>query len=172
MNFWHLPKAPVRYCSIHRLAINCANMQAIMLTVMPRNRIISVMASVPSSRNALTQEDCITTHRAEKRWKTPTGPSSAQSPRYRVVPNAQFRAPQRNASPGRLVFRPPQQQGGYRPPVPPQQPQQFGPRPNNQQFQQGSSTYRCFNCGSADHFIKDCPQPRKPLQRQSSDQNN
>jgi sulfur transfer complex TusBCD TusB component (DsrH family) len=26
---------------------------------------------------ALTQEDCITAHRAEKKWKAPTGPSSA-----------------------------------------------------------------------------------------------
>jgi hypothetical protein len=37
---------------------------------------------------ALTQEDCITAHRAEKKWKAPTGPTSAQSPRYRFVPNA------------------------------------------------------------------------------------
>jgi hypothetical protein len=81
---------------------------------------------------ALTQEECTTTHRAEKKRKTPTGPSSAQSPRYRVVPNAQFRAPQRNVPPGRLVFRPPQQQGENRPSVPPQQPQQFDPRPNVQ----------------------------------------
>jgi hypothetical protein len=57
---------------------------------------------------ALTQEDYIMTHRAEKKRKTPTGPSSVQSPRYRVVPNVQFRAQQRNAPPGRLVFRPPQ----------------------------------------------------------------
>jgi hypothetical protein len=121
---------------------------------------------------ALTQEDCIMAHRAEKKRKTPMGPSSAQSPRYRVVPNAQIRAPQRNAPPGRFVFRPPQQQGGYRPPVPPQQPQQFGPRPNVQQFQQRSSTYHCFNCGSADHFIRDCPRPKKPLQGQNSNQNN
>jgi hypothetical protein len=113
---------------------------------------------------ALTQEDCITAHHAEKKRKTPTGPSSAQPPRYSLVPNAQFRAPQRNAPPGRLVFRPPQQQGGYRSSVPPQQPQQFGPRPNIQQFQERSSTNRYFNCGSADHFIKDCPRPRKPLQ--------
>jgi hypothetical protein len=56
---------------------------------------------------ALTQEDCITAHRAEKKRKTPTGPSSVQPPRYRVVPNAQFRAPQWNAPLGRLVFRPP-----------------------------------------------------------------
>jgi hypothetical protein len=96
-------------------------------------------------------------HHAEKKRKTPTGPSSALSPRYRFVTNAQFRAPQWNAPPGRLVFRPPQQQGGYKPSVPSQQPQQFGPRPNVQQFQQGSSTNRCFNCGSIDHFIKNCP---------------
>jgi hypothetical protein len=31
---------------------------------------------------ALTQEDCITAHHAEKKRKTPTRPSSAQSPRY------------------------------------------------------------------------------------------
>jgi hypothetical protein len=57
---------------------------------------------------ALTQKDYITAHRAEKKRKTPTGPSSAQSPRYHVVPNEQFRAPQRNVPSGRLVFRPPQ----------------------------------------------------------------
>jgi hypothetical protein len=56
--------------------------------------------------------------------------------------------------------------------MPPQQTQQFDPRPNVQQFQQGSSTNRCFNCGSADHFIKACPQPRKPLQGQGFNQNN
>jgi hypothetical protein len=120
----------------------------------------------------LTQEDCMMAHRAEKKRKTPTGPSNVQSPRYRVVPNAQFTEPQRNAPSSRSVFRPPQPQGGYRPPVPPQQPQQFGLRPNNQQFQQKSSTNRCFNCGSADHFIKDCPRPRKPFQGQGLNQNN
>ena len=31
---------------------------------------------------AITQEDCITAHRAEKKQKAPTGPSSAQPPRY------------------------------------------------------------------------------------------
>jgi hypothetical protein len=121
---------------------------------------------------ALTQEDCIMAHHAEKKRKTPTGPSSAQSPRYRVVPNTQIRAPQRNALFGRLVFRPPQQQGRYRPPVPPQQLQQSGPRPNVQQAPQRGSNYRCFNCGSADHFIWDCPRPKKPNQGQSSNQGN
>jgi hypothetical protein len=121
---------------------------------------------------ALTQEDCIVAHRAEKKRKTPTGPSSAQSPRYRVVPNTPFRAPQRNAPSGRLLLRSPQSQGRYRPPVLPQQLQQSGPRPNVQQVQQRSSNYRCFNCGSADHFIRDCPRPKKPNQGQSSTQGN
>jgi hypothetical protein len=84
----------------------------------------------------LSQEDCITAHRAEKKRRISTGPASVQPSRYRFVRNALPRAPQRNASPGRLVFRLPQQPRGYRPPVPPQQPQQFGPRPNAQQFQQ------------------------------------
>jgi hypothetical protein len=119
---------------------------------------------------ALTQEDCIVAHHAEKKRKTPTGPSSAQSPRYRVVPNTPFRAPQRNAPSGRLVFRLPQQQGRYRPPVPPKQLLQSGSRPNVQQVQQRRSNYRCFNCGSADHFIRDCPRPKKPNQGQSSTQ--
>jgi hypothetical protein len=113
---------------------------------------------------ALTQEDCITAHRAEKKRRISTGPAGVQPSRYRFVQNAPPRAPQRNAPFGRLVFRPSQQQGRYRPPVPPQQPQQSGPRPNVQQVQQRSSTYRCFNCGSADHFIRDCPRPRKPNQ--------
>jgi hypothetical protein len=121
---------------------------------------------------ALTQEDCIMAHHAEKKRKTPTGPSSTQSSRYRVVPNTQIRAPQRNAPFGRLVFRPPQQQGRYRPPIPPQQQQQSGPRPNVQQAPQRGSNYRCFNCGSAYHFIRDCPRPKKPNQGQSSNQGN
>jgi hypothetical protein len=121
---------------------------------------------------ALTQEDCIIAHRADKKRKTPTGPSSARSPRYQVVPNTQIRAPQRNALFGRLVFRPPQQQGRYRTPVPPQQQQQFGPRPNVRQAPPKGSNYRCFNCGSADHFIRDCPWPKKPNQGQGSNQGN
>jgi hypothetical protein len=111
-------------------------------------------------------------HRVEKKRKTPTGPSRAQSPRYRVVPNTQIRASQRNAPFGRLVFRLPQQQGRYRPPIPPQQLQQFGPRPNVRQAPPKGSNYRCFNCGSADHFIRDCPRPKKPNQGQSSNQGN
>jgi hypothetical protein len=121
---------------------------------------------------ALTQEDCIMAHRAEKKRKTPSGPSSAQSPRYRVVPDTQIRAPQRNAPFVRLVFKPPLQQGRYKPLIPPQQQQQSGPRPNVQQAPQRCSNYRCFNCGSADHFIRDCPRPKKPNKGQSSNQGN
>jgi hypothetical protein len=66
---------------------------------------------------ALTQEDCITAHRAKKKRRISTGPVGVQPSRYQFIQNAPPRAPQRNAPFGRLVFRPPQQQGGYRPPV-------------------------------------------------------
>jgi hypothetical protein len=52
---------------------------------------------------ALTQEDCITAHRAEKKRRISTGPASVQPSRYRFVQNAPPRAPQRNAPFGRLV---------------------------------------------------------------------
>jgi hypothetical protein len=42
---------------------------------------------------AITQEDCISAHRAEKKRKIPTGTSSAQPPRYRLVQNTSPRAP-------------------------------------------------------------------------------
>ena len=79
---------------------------------------------------AITQDDCITAHRAEKKRKAPTGPSSAQPPRYRLVQNIFPRALQRNLPLGRWVFRPPQQQGatGF---SMSQQQQQSGPRPND-----------------------------------------
>jgi hypothetical protein len=45
---------------------------------------------------AITQEDCISAHRAEKKRKIPTGPLSVQPPRYRLVQNTATRAPPRN----------------------------------------------------------------------------
>ena len=42
---------------------------------------------------AITQDDCITAHRAEQKRKAPTGPSSVQPPRYRLVQNTVPRAP-------------------------------------------------------------------------------
>jgi len=123
---------------------------------------------------AITQEDCIAVHHAEKKRKAPTGPSSAQPPRYRLVQNTPHRPPQRNTPMGRLVLRPPQQQGGVRPPVPQQQQQQqqFNPRPNAPQFNSGNDNNRCFNCGSTSHFAKNCPQPRRNNPGQNSSQNN
>ena len=79
---------------------------------------------------AITQDDYITVHRAEKKTKAPTGPSGAQSPRYRLVQNIAPKAPSRNAPSGRWIFKPPQQQGVARPPMPQQQ--QSGPRPSFQ----------------------------------------
>ena len=57
---------------------------------------------------AITPDDCIAVHRAEKKRKAPTGPSGAQPPRYRLVHNTVPQVPQRNSPSGRWVFRPPQ----------------------------------------------------------------
>jgi hypothetical protein len=119
---------------------------------------------------AITQEDCISAHRTKKKRKTPTGPSTAQPPRYQLVQNTATRAPPRNNPPGRWVARPPQQARFNRPPT--SQPQQQGPRPSFPPSNQGNNNYHCFNCGSPSHFIKDCPQPRRSFQGQTSNPNN
>jgi hypothetical protein len=119
---------------------------------------------------AITQGDCISAHRAEKKWKIPTGPSSAQPPRYRLVQNTSPRALPRNNQSGRWVARPPQQSRFNRPavPQPQQQQQQLGLRLNFPQFNQENNNNHCFNCGSSLHFIKNCPHPRKSFQGQIS----
>jgi hypothetical protein len=118
---------------------------------------------------AITQEDCISAHRVEKKRKTPTGPTTTQPSRYRLVQNAATRALPRSNLPGRWVARPPQQARFNRPPAPqPQQQQQQGSRPSFPPVNQGNNNYRCFSCGSPSHFIKDCPQPRKSFQGQTS----
>ena len=126
---------------------------------------------------AITQDDCIAAHRAEKKRKAPTGPSGAQPPRYRLVQNIVPRAPQRNSPSGRWVFRLPQQQGAARPPMlqqqqsgprPNNQHQQFGLGPNNQQPNRANGDNRCFICGSFAHFTRACPQNQKPDQGQNS----
>src|SRR6185312_1772594 len=166
--------------------IICASTRAIMRILTTRSATVFVMASTklkerlnlvqPDIYNelvnmAISQEDCIAAHCTEKKRKAATGPSSAQPPRYRLVQNTPPRAPQRNAPMGRFVFRPPQQQGGFRPPVF-QQLLQFGLRPNAPQFNRGNGDNRCFNCGSTSHFTKNCPQPKKPYLGQNSNQNN
>jgi hypothetical protein len=67
---------------------------------------------------AITQEDCISAHRAEKKRKIPTGPLSAQLSRYRLVQNTATRAPPQNNPSGRWIVRPPQQPRFNRPPIP------------------------------------------------------
>jgi hypothetical protein len=117
---------------------------------------------------ALTQEDCITAHRAEKKRRISTEPASLQPSQYQLVQNVPPRAPQRNALISKLAFRPLQPTGEYQPPVSLQQSQQTSPRPNVQQVQQKSNTYCCLKCGSADHLLRNCPQLKKPNQGQSS----
>jgi hypothetical protein len=58
---------------------------------------------------AITQEDCISAHRAEKKRKISTRPSIAQHPWYRLVQNTSPRAPPRNNQSGRWVAIPLQQ---------------------------------------------------------------
>jgi hypothetical protein len=57
-------------------------------------------------------------------------------------------------------------------PQPQQKQQQSGARPSFSQFNKGSNNNHCFNCGSSSHFIRDCPQPRKSFQGQTSNPNN
>jgi hypothetical protein len=57
---------------------------------------------------AITQEDCISAHRAEKKRKAPTGPATTQPSRYRLVLSTAPRAPPRGNLPGRWVARPSQ----------------------------------------------------------------
>ena len=171
MNSWHLLKGIVLRFNMHRSSITYASTLVIMQTLTPRSRIVSVVVLIPSSRSvltlfapnsfnelvnmAITQDDCIIVHRAEKKRKAPTGPSSAEPLRYRLVQNTVPKATQRNPSSGRWVFRPPQQQGAARPPMPQQQ--QSRPRPNFQQPNRGNGNNRCFTCGSPAHFARNCP---------------
>ena len=58
---------------------------------------------------AITQEDCIMAHCAEKKRKAPARPSTAPPQRYHLVQSATLVAPQKAPYQGRWVFRPPQQ---------------------------------------------------------------
>ena len=59
---------------------------------------------------AITQEDLISAHRAEKKRKAPAGPTSASAPRNRIVQNTPTAPSQKAPQPGRWVIQPPQQQ--------------------------------------------------------------
>ena len=79
---------------------------------------------------AITQEDLISAHHAEKKRKAPAGPSSASAPRYHIVQNTPAAPSQKAPQPGRWVIRPPQQQQQQTHYAPPQPQQPTGPRPN------------------------------------------
>ena len=111
---------------------------------------------------AISQEDLISAHRAEKKRKAPAGPSSASTPRYHIVQNSPPAPSQKAPQPGRWIIRPPQQQQQTRFGFPQQariapQQQQNGPRPNAQPAARPDNNNRCFRCGSPDHFAKMCP---------------
>jgi hypothetical protein len=54
----------------------------------------------------ITQEDCISAHRAEKKRRITPGPSGAQQSRFRLVPQSVTRPPPRANLPGRWWLGP------------------------------------------------------------------
>nr|CAB3502861.1 unnamed protein product [Digitaria exilis] len=115
---------------------------------------------------AIAQEDANTVHKAEKKRKTPAGPSSSQPQRFRLVPPAAPQGQSRAPQGGGWVARPPQPNTPRFPPPP----QQQAPRQNAPQPARPGAGYQCFKCGSKDHFIKDCPQNKQQNQRPGNQQ--
>nr|CAB3502616.1 unnamed protein product [Digitaria exilis] len=103
---------------------------------------------------AIAQEDANMVHKAEKKRKTPAGPSSAQPQRFRLD------------SPGHL-----REVDGLLGHHSLMRPQQQAPRQNAQPPARPGAGYQCFKCGSNSHFIKDCPQNKQQNQRPGNQQN-
>jgi len=116
---------------------------------------------------AITQEDCIMAHRAEKKRKVPTIPSSASPQRYHLVQTATPQIPQKAPQQGRWVFKPPLQQEHIIPPIP----EQNSARPSASSPICPNSTNNDSNCGDPNHFTHKCPPVRRPSRSQSSGQN-
>jgi hypothetical protein len=84
---------------------------------------------------AISQEDCIVAHRAEKKRKAPMAAPSAQAQRFRINSHNQSRGFQQQA--GRWVIRPPQQQQ----PAPTRFP---APAPRNNHLRSSNSSARAM----------------------------
>jgi hypothetical protein len=91
---------------------------------------------------AISQEDCIVAHRAEKKRKAPMAAPSAQAQRFKIVSHNQSRGFQQQQQPAPNRFPAPALRNNQ----PPQQ----------QQFRQGNGN-KCFTCGNVGHYAKNCP---------------
>jgi hypothetical protein len=107
----------------------------------------------------ISQEDCITARRAEKKRKTPMAGSSAQPQRFRIVSDTQNRGPQQHQ--GRWVIRPQQQQQA---PNRSQPIVQRNNQPQQQQYCQANDN-RCFTCGTRDTMPRIAPETSRGRDR-------
>jgi hypothetical protein len=107
MSFWLSLRELTPYSSTLRLLTTCVSTLVIMPDAKKRDRFCrGLNTKLKDHLNpiradtynelvnlAVTQEDCIMAHRAEKKRKAPTGLSSAPPQRYRTVQNASSKGP-------------------------------------------------------------------------------